>query len=270
MFYGRILCLAKTLIPIEIQSKSPIRGGLRLRLLGQDIWRVLERWTVPVGAAPRPAVLLYVPLLKSKLLARNLIIAKWEPLQLVSYSIFFSLSLSFAFCTFARNGFTPCLIIHFFIYFFPAQKLIIDWFYFIFTVDNGLNPFWNETFIFETQCPQLAFLRFVVKNEDVFERTQFRAQATYPLTTIRTGYRSVYLLNGFSEPLDISALLVHVEINVLSNETSQQLSTEKFKNSHRLSIDKNTTKSSLSSLASAPTASAPSNDYEEMLNKPLL
>ena len=33
--------------------------------------------------------------------------------------------------------------------------------------DNGFNPVWNEDFEFLINCPELAFLKFVVKDEDV-------------------------------------------------------------------------------------------------------
>lgn len=40
----------------------------------------------------------------------------------------------------------------------------------------------------------------------------FIGQAIMPLDCIRPGFRSVPLLNQFSEPLELSALLVHVAI----------------------------------------------------------
>ena len=32
--------------------------------------------------------------------------------------------------------------------------------------DNGFNPFWNEIFEFNINCPELAFVKFTVKDED--------------------------------------------------------------------------------------------------------
>ena len=38
------------------------------------------------------------------------------------------------------------------------------------------------------------------------------AQATYPVSCLRRGYRSVPLKNGYSEYLELAALLVHMDI----------------------------------------------------------
>ena len=34
-------------------------------------------------------------------------------------------------------------------------------------IDNGFNPIWNEDFKFIVNCPELAFVRFNVLDEDV-------------------------------------------------------------------------------------------------------
>ena len=79
--------------------------------------------------------------------------------------------------------------------------------------DNGFNPCWEETFIFDIECPDLALLRFVAYDEDSFGDPNFVGQATYPFNCLRQGYRSVPLKNEYSEELDLSSLLVHVKIN---------------------------------------------------------
>lgn len=33
--------------------------------------------------------------------------------------------------------------------------------------DNGFNPIWNEDLEFIINCPELAFIRFIVKDKDV-------------------------------------------------------------------------------------------------------
>ncbi|XP_065217212.1 1-phosphatidylinositol 4,5-bisphosphate phosphodiesterase gamma-1 [Planococcus citri] len=81
--------------------------------------------------------------------------------------------------------------------------------------DNGLNPIWNESCEFEVRFPDIAMIRFVVQDEDMFGDTNFIGQATYPLTSIRTGYRSVPLKNGYSEDLELSSLLVYVSIKTI-------------------------------------------------------
>ncbi|XP_067854198.1 1-phosphatidylinositol 4,5-bisphosphate phosphodiesterase gamma-2-like [Heptranchias perlo] len=86
--------------------------------------------------------------------------------------------------------------------------------------DNGLNPVWSgateeaseEFFI---QDPSLAFLRFVVFEEDMFSDPNFLAHATFPVKGIKTGFRSVPLKNGYSEDLELAALLIQCEVNQL-------------------------------------------------------
>ncbi|KHN75652.1 1-phosphatidylinositol 4,5-bisphosphate phosphodiesterase gamma-1 [Toxocara canis] len=79
---------------------------------------------------------------------------------------------------------------------------------------NGLNPVWNESFCFNIHCPELALLRFYVEDGDfVGPKTDpFIGQAVYPLDCIRTGFRSVALRNQYSEELELSALLVHIDM----------------------------------------------------------
>ncbi|VDD94362.1 unnamed protein product [Enterobius vermicularis] len=76
---------------------------------------------------------------------------------------------------------------------------------------NGLNPIWNETFHFSIHCPEAALLRFNVEDGD-FVTDPFIGQAVYPLDCIRTGFRSVILRNHHSEELELSSLLVFVEM----------------------------------------------------------
>ncbi|XP_041454201.1 1-phosphatidylinositol 4,5-bisphosphate phosphodiesterase gamma-1-like isoform X1 [Lytechinus variegatus] len=81
--------------------------------------------------------------------------------------------------------------------------------------DNGFNPVFNEVCEFDVSNPDLAMLRFVIQDEDVFGEPNFLGQATYPLKAIRTGYRSVQLKNGYSEELELATLLVHVDRRVI-------------------------------------------------------
>lgn len=81
-----------------------------------------------------------------------------------------------------------------------------------FAADNGLNPIWNDICEFEVFCPELALIRFVVQDEDMFGEPNFIAQATYPIRCLRTGYRSVPLTNAHSEELELSSLLVHLAV----------------------------------------------------------
>jgi phosphatidylinositol phospholipase C, gamma-1 len=82
----------------------------------------------------------------------------------------------------------------------------------IISADNGFNPVWEETFEFFVAFPSLALLRFAVYDIDMFGDANLIAQATYPVSCLRRGYRSVPLKNGYSEYLELAALLVHMDI----------------------------------------------------------
>ena len=47
------------------------------------------------------------------------------------------------------------------------------------TADNGFNPIWDESFDFEVLIPDLAMIRFVVQDEDMFGDPNFIGQASY-------------------------------------------------------------------------------------------
>lgn len=89
-----------------------------------------------------------------------------------------------------------------------------------YTADNGFNPVWDESFEFQVACPSLALLRFAVYDIDMFGDANLIAQATYPVGCIRSGFRSVPLKNGYSEDLELAALLVHCAIRKQSDEAS--------------------------------------------------
>lgn len=66
---------------------------------------------------------------------------------------------------------------------------IVECWYCSFTEANGLNPVWLGlmTKCFEVDEPDLAFLRFVVFEEDIFSDCNTLAQATIPVRGIRSG-----------------------------------------------------------------------------------
>uniref|UniRef100_A0A8C4Q6K7 Phosphoinositide phospholipase C n=1 Tax=Eptatretus burgeri TaxID=7764 RepID=A0A8C4Q6K7_EPTBU len=89
--------------------------------------------------------------------------------------------------------------------------------------DNGLNPVWLARYtplVFDVQNPGCAFLRFAVFEEDMFSDPNFLAQATFPVKSIRTGFRSVPLKNSYSEDLELSSLLVHIAITNIKEDQS--------------------------------------------------
>ena len=63
--------------------------------------------------------------------------------------------------------------------------------------DNGFNPFWNEEFKFTINCPELAFVKFSVK-DDGLGRNEI-GQFTIRFDNIREGYRHVKLINRASK-----------------------------------------------------------------------
>lgn len=58
-------------------------------------------------------------------------------------------------------------------------------FYIVFVADNGLNPMWNESCEFEVKFSDIALIRFVVQDEDMFGDTNFIGQATYPVSNLK-------------------------------------------------------------------------------------
>jgi Ca2+-dependent lipid-binding protein len=52
--------------------------------------------------------------------------------------------------------------------------------------DNGFNPIWNETFKFVVNCPELAFVKFTVKDEDI-GKDQFIGDFTIRFNNMRPG-----------------------------------------------------------------------------------
>lgn len=52
--------------------------------------------------------------------------------------------------------------------------------------DNGFNPIWNETFKFVVNCPELAFVKFTVKDEDI-GKNQLIGDFTIRFNNMRPG-----------------------------------------------------------------------------------
>ncbi|XP_028391934.1 1-phosphatidylinositol 4,5-bisphosphate phosphodiesterase gamma-1-like [Dendronephthya gigantea] len=78
--------------------------------------------------------------------------------------------------------------------------------------DNGLNPIYNETIEFDVICPPMAYIRFAVYDEDMFGDPNFVAQAVFPFKSLKLGYRSVPLKNAYNEDLELSSLLVYLDV----------------------------------------------------------
>ncbi len=81
--------------------------------------------------------------------------------------------------------------------------------------DNGFNPVWNESFSFHIGMPELACLVVTVFDNDMFDDANAIGQCVLPLGChaapgLRPGFRSLQLLNTYSEPLELSSLLVEI------------------------------------------------------------
>ncbi|XP_069595268.1 1-phosphatidylinositol 4,5-bisphosphate phosphodiesterase gamma-2 isoform X1 [Ranitomeya imitator] len=104
--------------------------------------------------------------------------------------------------------------------------------------DNGLNPVWTaiqQQALFEIHEPDLAFLRFVVYEEDMFSDPNFLAQSTFPLIGLKTGYRSVPLKNGYGENIELASLLVYCNIKKILG-TGEELYSSSGMISHNVEL----------------------------------
>lgn len=77
--------------------------------------------------------------------------------------------------------------------------------------DNGLNPVWNENLSFTVNCPEMAFVKFAIKDED-FGRDDLLGHFTIRFTNMRVGYRHIKLRNKQSK----GTLFVGIKIQNLS------------------------------------------------------
>uniref|UniRef100_A0A8C6HJL0 Phosphoinositide phospholipase C n=1 Tax=Mus spicilegus TaxID=10103 RepID=A0A8C6HJL0_MUSSI len=75
--------------------------------------------------------------------------------------------------------------------------------------NNGINPYWGETFYFRLQVPELAMLRFVVKDYSRKSRNNFIGQYTLPWTCMKQGYRHVSLLSRDGTSLNPASIFVY-------------------------------------------------------------
>lgn len=82
--------------------------------------------------------------------------------------------------------------------------------------DNGLNPIWNQDFRFMINCPELAIVKFTVRDDDV-GKDQLIGHYSIRLTSIRPGYRHVRLKNKESK----GTLFVGIKIEPTLNRMDQ-------------------------------------------------
>ncbi|XP_031703038.1 1-phosphatidylinositol 4,5-bisphosphate phosphodiesterase eta-2 [Anarrhichthys ocellatus] len=78
--------------------------------------------------------------------------------------------------------------------------------------DNGFNPMWEETLVFNIQMPKIALVRFQVWDHAPIGR-DFIGQRTVAFSSMMPGYRHVYL-----EGMAASSIFVHVAINDMTGK----------------------------------------------------
>nr|KAF6450892.1 phospholipase C delta 4 [Molossus molossus] len=76
--------------------------------------------------------------------------------------------------------------------------------------NNGFNPYWGQTLCFRVLVPELALLRFVVKDYNWKSRNDFLGQYTLPWTCIQQGYRHIHLLSKDGTSLHPASIFVHI------------------------------------------------------------
>ncbi|KAM8946631.1 1-phosphatidylinositol 4,5-bisphosphate phosphodiesterase delta-3 [Pelodytes ibericus] len=79
-------------------------------------------------------------------------------------------------------------------------------------LNNGFNPFWDETLRLEVLVPELALVRFVVEDYDKASSNDFVGQYTLPFPSLKQGYRHVHLLSKDGASLSPATLFVHLQI----------------------------------------------------------
>ncbi|XP_023617029.1 1-phosphatidylinositol 4,5-bisphosphate phosphodiesterase delta-4 [Myotis lucifugus] len=76
--------------------------------------------------------------------------------------------------------------------------------------NNGFNPYWGQTLCFHLLVPELAMLRFLVKDYNWTSRNDFIGQYTLPWTCMQQGYRHIHLLSKDGTSLHPASLFVHI------------------------------------------------------------
>uniref|UniRef100_A0A452V0E8 Phosphoinositide phospholipase C n=1 Tax=Ursus maritimus TaxID=29073 RepID=A0A452V0E8_URSMA len=78
--------------------------------------------------------------------------------------------------------------------------------------NNGFNPYWGQTLSFQVLVPELALLRFVVKDYNWKSRNDFIGQYTVPWTCMQQGYRHIHLLSKDGISLHPASIFVNISI----------------------------------------------------------
>ncbi|KAE9555680.1 hypothetical protein FO519_001151 [Halicephalobus sp. NKZ332] len=82
--------------------------------------------------------------------------------------------------------------------------------------NNGFNPVWNENFSFPLRCPEVAILRFCVKDFDSTSSNDFVGEYTIPVSSVRPGYSHIRLNTGLEHhPDDAASLFVRIAFDTV-------------------------------------------------------
>lgn len=97
---------------------------------------------------------------------------------------------------------------------------------------NGFRPVWDEEMTLEISMPELACIVFTVFDEDQFGDSNAVGQAVLPIGTeklpiLQEGYRSVQLMNIYSQPLEMASILIHIDLSY--GQTKQSKQTQKIR-----------------------------------------
>uniref|UniRef100_A0AC35FS96 Phosphoinositide phospholipase C n=1 Tax=Panagrolaimus sp. PS1159 TaxID=55785 RepID=A0AC35FS96_9BILA len=102
--------------------------------------------------------------------------------------------------------------------------------------NNGFNPVWNENFTFPLRCPEVAILRFCVKDFDSTSSNDFIGEYTVPVPSIRPGYSHIRLNTGFDHSPDDAASLFKANIRSSNKNTGLKDKKESLLHLHFLII----------------------------------
>uniref|UniRef100_T1JBA8 Phosphoinositide phospholipase C n=1 Tax=Strigamia maritima TaxID=126957 RepID=T1JBA8_STRMM len=79
--------------------------------------------------------------------------------------------------------------------------------------NNGFNPVWNETFKFELKFPELAFVRFVIRDHNSIGKDEKLGEYTIAFEHIQLGYRHIHIVDKHDNSLVPASIFVHVAID---------------------------------------------------------
>lgn len=78
--------------------------------------------------------------------------------------------------------------------------------------NNGLNPQWNREFTFDIDCADLplVFVRFQIKDQNIFAPDKLIGQRMIAFECISEGYRNIRLLDSKGKLIDHARLVVEI------------------------------------------------------------